>query len=118
MRMARIIAAILGIGVAQAAGPAGAQTVPALQMRSDLTMQDLENAAARNTNAQSYAAVTTSAGPSGNLFQAAQTGDYNTITALQSGNNNLIQIVQAGQQNVATVSQTGSYNRVTLRQGR
>lgn len=109
----------LACGLAgQAAAPAAAQTVPAVQMRTDLTMQDLENAAARATNIQSYALADTTAGRSGNVFQAFQEGDYNTITATQSGTNNLILVVQTGQQNAATISQSGSYNRVILRQGR
>lgn len=114
-----IIAANFACALAvQAAAPAEAQTVPAMQMRTDLTMQDLENAAAHRTNAQAYTLADTTAGRSGNVFQASQVGDYNTITALQSGANNLIQIVQTGQQNAATISQTGSYNHITLHQGR
>lgn len=119
MRTNLIIAASFACGLAvQANAPAEAQTVPAMQMRTDLTMQDLENAAARRINAQAYTVADTTAGRSGNVFQALQEGDYNTITAVQSGTNNLIQIVQTGQQNSATISQTGSYNRISLHQGR
>ncbi len=120
MRTDRIIALLLGCDlVVQALAPAAAQTVPAMALRTDLTMQDLENATARGANAHSYTmAPTASGGTNGNVFQAMQQGDYNTITAAQTGINNLIQITQAGQQNQAVVTQTGSYNRVTLRQGR
>ncbi len=120
MRTDRIIALLLGCGiVVQTVFPAAAQSVPAIALRTDVTMQDLENAAARGANAQSYTTPPTAGGgTSGNVFQAVQQGDYNTITAVQTGTNNVIQIMQAGQQNQAAVTQAGSYNRVTLRQGR
>lgn len=95
-----------------------AQTLSGPQVRSDRTMRDMENDAARQTLNHAPAGSDSGLGSHNNLFQASQTGDYNTVEARQSGANNIIQIVQVGQMNTATVSQSGFNNSVTLRQGR
>ena len=115
-----VIAIVTGSLLLPASAPAQAQTVPAQQMRNNVTMQDLENNALHATTSQASAGAEAALGTMsrGNVFRLTQTGDYNTVTATQTGIDNIAMVTQVGLMNTATITQSGTGNRVTLRQGR
>jgi hypothetical protein len=98
---------------------ASAQDLSALMARSDVTMQDIENGALRNTmNRVSPPSDSVPTPGQGNAFYGLQEGQYNRIDATQTGIGNVIRIMQSGVSNSAVIAQSGSFNQITLKQGR
>lgn len=120
MKIVGFTAIIAGGFLLQSGSSAWAQTVSPLQIRSDMTMQDMENNAIRTTMGRISAGTDATPGSTnqGNLFQITQTGDYNTVNGTQTGTGNVALVTQMGQLNSVTILQSGTGNRATLHQAR